>query len=316
MYKYFIIAAAAVMSAVIASPLPDFTSQEQQQWGDETTTPFLLSPQSNDQLLASNPSQITQTGFEANNVVVPSMPFAMDIHQIVVGGGEPSVLSNDVLNPSTSFDVATTNLFSPTILSTDPGLSLTFSSESPGSDTNTGTEPAAGSTSGSPPGSSAPSSSPPATAAPDSEIPLVPELSVPASFSSPPVAAPGSEVPALGSTQEQAQPDLNSIFEPPIMDEDKRYAAFECGASASVCCQLGLGSQATATPKALSCSNSKHPSPFLPYLSCMRSTFINHLPPTPQKTKTTAQDSRINKIITVMRRHITTIALNFGSISM
>lgn len=269
MHKTFIIA--SIISSVIASPLPDFTSQEQQKWGDETT-PFLLSPQSNDQLLASNAQKNTQTGFEGKNAVVPSMPFAMDIHQIVVGGGEPSILSNAVLNPSTSFDVAATNLFSPTIPSTDPGLTLAFS-ESPGSDTNTGTEPAAGATSGSPPGSSSPPSpsSPPPATAPDSGVPPVPE-STPGSFSSPPAAAPDSGVPDSGSTQEQAPQDINSIFEPPIMDEDKRYAAFECGASASVCCQLGWASQATATPKALSCSNSKHPPPFLPSLTCMRST--------------------------------------------
>ena len=237
MRKYFILA--AVISKVIASPLPDFTSQEQQQWSD-TTTPFLLSTQPNDQLLASNSKQDAPTGFEETNVLVPSMPFAMAIHQVAVGGGDPSILSNEVVNPSTSFDVAKTNLFSSsTIPSPDPGL---------GSDTtNTGTDSAADST----PNSSSPSSSssPPLVAAPPgSEVSML--GSTPDSFSSSPVEAPtgsevpvpgstpdsfssalaavptGSEIPAPGSTQEQAPLDINSIFEPPIMDEDKGYTAF------------------------------------------------------------------------------------------
>lgn len=148
MRKYFILA--AVISKVIASPLPDFT-----QWSD-TTTPFLLATQPNGQLLASNLQQDAQTGFEETNVLVPSMPFAMDIHQVAVGGGDPSILSNQEVDPSTSFDIATTNLFSSsTNPSPDPGLTPA-SSRSPSSDTtNTGTDPAANST----PNSSSPSSS-------------------------------------------------------------------------------------------------------------------------------------------------------------
>lgn len=285
MRKYFVLT--AVISKVITSPLPDFTSQEQQQWSD-TKAPFLLSTQPNDQLLASNSQQDAQTGFEETNVLVPSMPFAMAIHRVAVGGGDPSILSNEEVNPSTSFDVATTNLFSSsTVPSPDPGLTPA-SSKSPGSDTtSTSTDPTANTIPNSsspssssspplvaaPPGSEVPmlgstpgsSSSPPAAAPTGSEVP-VPGLT-PDSFSSAPAAVPtGSEVPDSGSTQEQAPLDIDTIFEPPIMDEDKRYAAFECGGSASVCCLLLSGSQAKATPKALSCSNSRHPPPLLPPL--------------------------------------------------
>ena len=90
MRKGFILA--AVISKVIASPLPDFTSQEQQQWSD-TRTPFPLSVQPNGPLLESNSQQDAQTGFEETNILVPSIPFAMDIHQVAVGGGDPSISS-------------------------------------------------------------------------------------------------------------------------------------------------------------------------------------------------------------------------------
>lgn len=181
---------AAVLSTVIASPLPDVQS-EQQQWGD-ATTPFLLSTTPNDQLIASNPQDGAQTGFEETNAVEPSMPFAMDLQQIAVGGGLPSIHSNEVVNPPTSFDVASTDLLSSsTIPSTDPGLTQAFSG-SPGSDSKKGTEPAAGLA----PGSS--SSLPPATA-PDSELP-----------------------PAPGSTLDQAPLDINSLLDTTGIYDGKR----------------------------------------------------------------------------------------------
>lgn len=186
MNNYFILA--AVISTVIASPLPDVQS-EQQQWGD-TTTPFLLSTLPNDQLSSSNPQNGAQTGFEQTNAVEPSMPFAMDLQQIAVGGGRPSILSNEGVDPSPSFDVTSTNLFSSSnIPITDPGLTQAFS-ESLGSDANTGTEPAAGLTPGSSP-------------------------------SPPPAAASGLGLPpAPDSTLEPL--DINSLFDTTGMDDDTR----------------------------------------------------------------------------------------------
>lgn len=230
MNYHFILA--AVISTVVAIPLPDVQSQ-QQQWGDDAT-PFLLSTPPNDQLIASNPQNDAQTGFEQTNAVEPSMPFAMDLEQIAVGGGGPSILSKEVVNPSTSFDVAST------IPSTDLGLTQEFSG-SLGSNANTGTEPAAGLTPGS-------STSPALAAAPGSEVPPAPGSTLDAAWlnsgsspspapgstldaagltpgSSPSpalVAAPGSEVPpAPGSTLYQAPLDMNSLFETTGTDDDQ-----------------------------------------------------------------------------------------------
>lgn len=173
---------AAVISTVIARPLPDVQSAEQQ-WGDDTTTPFLLSTIPNDQLIASNSQNGAQSGFEQTNAIEPSMPFAMDLQQIAVGGGLPSIQSNEVVNPPTSIDVASTDLFSSsTFPSTDPGLTQAFTG-SPGSDSNKGTELAAGLDPGS-------SSSPPPATAPGSELP-----------------------PAPGSTLDQAPLDINTLFD-------------------------------------------------------------------------------------------------------
>lgn len=221
MHNYFILSAA--ISTVVASPFPDFQSQQQR--GD-TTTPLILSPQPNDQLLASNP-QNAQSSFDQTNSV-PSTPFAMDIYQIAVGVS-PSHLSNDV-NPSTAMNVVTTNLLSSTVPNIDLGLSP--SSEPLGLDTSTDTAPADFST-------------------------------LDYSSSSPLAASPGPEVPDSRLTQEEAPLGIKSIFEPPLVDEEKRYADFKCGASASVCCQLAWGSQATAEPKTLACSASKHTHPYL-----------------------------------------------------
>lgn len=186
MKKYLILA--AVISTVITSPLPDVQSAEQQQqWGGVESSPFLLSTFPNNQFIASSSSQNgAQTGFELTNAVEPSMPFAMDLQQIAVGGGGlPSIQSNEVVNPLTSFDVAPLpDLFSSSTIppSTDPGLTEeAISGSTPGSDSsNKGTAPAAGSS----------SSPPPATAPASSEIPPAPP----------------------GSDSDQAPLDMNSLF--------------------------------------------------------------------------------------------------------
>lgn len=175
---------AAVISTVIARPLPDVQSAEQH-WGDDTTTPFLLSTIPNDQLVASNSQNVAQTGFEQTNAIEPSMPFAMDLQQIAVGGGLPSIQSNEVVNPPTSFDVASPDLSSSSSFpSTDPGGLTEAFSGSPGSDSNKGTELAAGLA----PGSS--SSPPPAT--------------------------------SPGSTLDQAPQDINSLFDTTGIYDGKR----------------------------------------------------------------------------------------------
>lgn len=188
MKKYLILA--AVISTVITSPLPDVQSaeqQQQQQWGGDEPIPFLLSTVPNDQLIASSNSQNgAQTGFELTNAVELSMPFAMDLQQIGVGGGSlPSIQSNEVVNPLTSFDVAPLpDLFSSSTIppSTDPGLTEeAISGSTPGSDSsNKGTAPAAGSS----------SSPPPATAPASLELPPAPP----------------------GSNFDQAPLDMNSLL--------------------------------------------------------------------------------------------------------
>lgn len=166
MKNYLILA--AVISAVIAIPLPDVQSEEQQQWGDGSS-PFLLSTIPNGQLIASNPQNGAQTGFEITNAVESSVPFAMELQQTAIGGGFPSIQSNEVVNPPTSFDAAST------IPSMGSGLTEAISGASysdsnygsAGSDSNEGTEPAGGLAPGS-------SSSPPPTTAPGSEPPTAP----------------------------------------------------------------------------------------------------------------------------------------------
>lgn len=186
MKNYFILA--AIISTVIANPLPDVQS-EQQQWGD-ATTPFLLSTLTSDQSIKSDPQNSAQTGFEQTNSVELSMPFAMDLQQIAVGGGRPSVQSDEVVSPLNLFDDASTKLFSSsTIPSADPSLTQAFSGSLVG-DANTGTEPAAGLALG--------------------------------SSSLPPVAASGPELPAApGSTLDQAPLDINSVFETTKIDDEK-----------------------------------------------------------------------------------------------
>lgn len=164
MKNSFILATA--ISTVIASPLPDVQS-EQQQWGD-ATIPFLLSTLPNDQLVASNPQSGAQTDFKQTNAVEPSMPFAMELKQIAIDGGLPSIPSNEVVDPSTSFDVDSTNLSSSsTIPSTDSDHTQAFSG-SLALDANTGTQPAADLTPGS-------SSLPLPAAAPDPELSPAPD---------------------------------------------------------------------------------------------------------------------------------------------
>lgn len=152
MKNYFIFA--AVISTVIAIPLPDVQSAEQQQWSDGSS-PFLLSPIPNGQLIASNPQNGAQTGFEETNAGEPSVPFAMEIQQIAVGGGLPSIQPNEVVNAPTSFVAAST------IPSMNSGFPEAISG-APGSDSNEGKEPVGDLVPG------PPSSSPPPTTAPGS----------------------------------------------------------------------------------------------------------------------------------------------------
>lgn len=165
MKNYFILA--AVISTVIAIPLPDV--QSEQQWS-EGPSPFLLSPIPNGQLIASNPQNGAQTGFEETNAGEPSVPFAMELQQIAVGGGLPSNQPNEVVNAPTSFVAAST------MPSMNPGLDEVISGASgsdpnkgsPGSDSNEGKEPVGDLVPG------PPSSSPPPTTAPGSELPIAP----------------------------------------------------------------------------------------------------------------------------------------------
>lgn len=167
MKNYFILA--AVISTVIAIPLPGVQSAEQQQWSDGSS-PFLLSTIPNGQIIAPNPQNGAPTGFEETNAGEPSVPFAMEIQQIAVGGGLPSIQPNEVVNAPTSFVAASTipsmNSGFPEAIS---GASGSDSNKgSPGSDSNEGKEPVGDLVPG------PPSSSPPPTTAPGSKLPTAP----------------------------------------------------------------------------------------------------------------------------------------------
>lgn len=188
MKNYLILA--AVISAVIAIPLPDVQSEEQIQWGDGSS-PFLLSTIPNGELSASNPQNGAQTGLEVTNAVESSVPFAMELQQTAVGGGFPSIQSKEVVNPPTSFDAASTfPSMGPGFTEAISGASGSDSNKgSPGSDSNHGTEPAGG-------------------LAPDSS-----------SSSPPPTRTPGSELPtAPDSILDRIPLDIKSIFDTPVYD--------------------------------------------------------------------------------------------------